>query len=102
MGRGRKRKSKGKPKVEISQFQTRNQIAQEINNNATKATVTKPKLENLLQIRQSFDGKKELNNKFYVKQFESLADQTKLTDILKLIIFKAKFSGSACDQLQSQ
>lgn len=60
---------------------------------------TPPNFENFLQAFPSFDGKKEYFILFYLRQFEGLATQTKLT-MLKLIVLKAKFAESARDQVR--
>lgn len=71
--------------------------------NKDKATnMSEPNLQNLLHTLPPFDGKKESNIEFYLKQFDELATKAKIQDEgLKLIILKTKLSGNAREFLIS-
>lgn len=57
------------------------------------------KLETLIQHIPSFDNKKETNIKFFLDQWDKLAEKSKLPKEIKLILLKSKFSGPARDVL---
>lgn len=99
MSRGRKRKSVNR---DNSGVQTRKQL-QEASNKLTDNIMAeaKPDLANILTLILPFDGKKVKNVVFYLKEFDTLTDQVKVSEDFKLQILKAKFIGDARDKLAS-
>lgn len=82
--------------------QTRKQLqiaAQKLSD--TTMTETKPDLANILTLIMPFDGKKVKNVSFYLKEFDTLTDQVKISEEFKLQILKARFIGEARDKLAS-
>lgn len=82
MGSNKRMKRPGKSKIYRSQIPTRRKLAEEKNwDNLAKNSYV-DKLRKLVARFSPFDGKKESNIEFDVKQFAELADQMKLTNEL--------------------
>lgn len=58
-------------------------------------------VDNILSVLPSFDGKKENNIKLFIQLFQEAADQTKLSEPVKLIILKSKITGTARERMQA-
>ena len=68
-------------------------------NNNSQINMAEAKLEAILQHLPCFDGKKETNINFFLSQWETLAKDSQLKQEVKLILLKAKFSGTARDTI---
>lgn len=104
MGNFSKKKKRSSAEFNIFLAKTRAQVRQlqeseNKNKSDSKQKMASPNLEHLLTSLPSFDGKKELNVKFYIDQFDQIAEQLKLKDELRLLYLKAKFSGKARERL---
>lgn len=78
---------------------TKDKTSVESETNSNTKKMEKPSLDMLLLHLPPFDGRKESNIKFYLKQFEDLAKSINLEDAQKLTILKAKFSATARETL---
>lgn len=99
MSKTKKRQAKKERNLLASSIKTRSQVTQNYTENQNLSinsdNMSQGKLENIIQHIPCFDGQKETNINFFIDQWEKLEEDSTLSDDIKLILLKSKFSGIA-------